>query len=182
MTVEEGQRQSRVVYMGGGPGQLVCAAIWLASAAAGTWATTRLAILIVVVGGMFIFPLTQLILRGMGRPTSLAADNPFRWLAFQVAMIVPLCLPVVGAAAVHKVNWFYPGCMVVVGAHYLPFQFLYGQRRWLFLGGFLLVAGLMLGLYVQSLFALGAWVTGLAFLVFSVWAWLGASRPEAAIA
>jgi len=182
MTVEEGQRQSRTIYMGGGPGQLVCAAIWLASAAAGTWATPRLAVLILVVGGIFIFPLTQLILRTMGRPASLPADSPFRWLAFQVAMIVPLCLPVVGAAAVHKIQWFYPAAMVIVGAHYLPFQFLYGQRRWLFLGGFLLTAGILIGLYMQDPFTLGGWVTGIAFLVFSLWAWMRAGRPEAAIA
>lgn len=182
MTVEEGQRQSRTVYLGGGPGQLVCAVIWLASAAAGTWASARLAILILVVGGMFIFPLTQLILRAMGRPASLPADSPFRWLAFQVAMIVPLCLPVVGAAAVHKLVWFYPGAMIVVGAHYLPFQFLYGQSRWLVLGIFLFVAGLMIGLYMQTLFTLGGWVTGLAFLVFSIWAWARAGQPEAATA
>jgi len=182
MTVEEGQRQTRATYLGGAPGQLVCAALWSASAAAGTWGSTRLAILIVVVGGAFIFPLTQLLLRAMGRPASLPADNPFRWLAFQTAMIVPLCLPVVGAAAVHKIEWFYPAVMIVAGAHYLPFAFLYGQTRWLVLGGFLLAAGLMIGLYVQGTFALGGWVTALAFLVFSVWAWARAGHPEPAIA
>ena len=83
---------------------MVCAAIWLASAAAGTWATPKLAILILVIGGMFIFPLTQLALRAMGRPASLAPDNPLRWLAMQVAFMVPLCLPVVLGATAHRLR------------------------------------------------------------------------------
>jgi hypothetical protein len=35
MTVEEGQRQVRTTYLGGAPGQLVCAGIGLASAPKG---------------------------------------------------------------------------------------------------------------------------------------------------
>src|SRR5689334_15440233 len=129
MTLQEAQCESREIYLGGGPGQMVCAALWLASAAAGTWATPRLAVLILLIGGFFIFPLTQLSLRAMGGPASLSSDNPLRWLALQVALIVPLCLPVVLGATAHRLGWFYPGAMIVVGAHYLPFQFLYGQRR-----------------------------------------------------
>jgi len=176
MTLQEAQRESRDVYLGGGPGQMVCAAIWLASAAAGTWATPRLAILILLIGGFFIFPLTQLSLRAMGRPASLSADNPLRWLALQVALIVPLCLPVVLGATAHRPGWFYPGAMVVVGAHYLPFQFLYGQRRWLVLAGVLLVAGLLIGLYDSGQFTLGGWLTAVAFLVFAFYA--AATRRE----
>ena len=181
MTVEEGQRQSRITYLGGAPGQFVCATIWLASAVAGTWASPRLAILILVIGGTFIFPLTQLVLRVMGRPASLPADNPFRWLAMQVAFTVPLSLPIILALTAHAVGWFYPALMIVVGAHYLPFAFLYGQRRWLVLGGFLLTAGTLIGYTVSNHFTLGAWVTVLAFLVFATWAAANVKRAEPAL-
>jgi uncharacterized protein DUF7010 len=177
MTLQEAQRESREIYLGGGPGQMVCAAIWLASATAGTWATPRLAVLILLIGGFFIFPLTQLSLRAMGRPASLSPDNPLRWLALQVALMVPLCLPVVLGATAHRTGWFYPGAMIVVGAHYLPFQFLYGQRRWLVLAGVLLVAGIMIGLYDSDQFTIGGWLTAVAFLVFAFYA--AASRRGA---
>lgn len=179
MTVEEGQRQSRTTYLGGAPGQFVCALIWLASAVAGTWGSAKLAVLILVVGGVFIFPLTQLTLRLMRRPASLPPDNPFRWLALEVALIVPLCLPVVLALTARASSWFYPAVMIVVGAHYLPFVFLYGQRRWLVLGAFLLAAGTWIGYNVSS-FTPGAWVTVLAFLVFATFAAVNARRPEGA--
>ena len=180
MTIQEAQRESREIYLGGGPGQLVCAAIWLASAAAATWSTPRLAILVLVIGGMFIFPLTQLSLRAMGRPASLSPGNPLRWLAMQVAFMVPLCLPVVLGATVHRLGWFYPGAMIVVGAHYLPFQFLYGQRRWLVLAGVLIVAGLMIGLYRSDQFALGGWLTAVAFLGFALWTVINRREPVSA--
>jgi hypothetical protein len=181
MTVEEGQRQARTIYLGGAPGQFVCAAIWLASAVAGTWASPRLAVLTLVIGGMFIFPLTQLVLRLMGRPVSLPAGSPFRWLAMEVAFIVPLSLPVILALTAHAASWFYPSCMIVVGAHYLPFHFMYGQRRWLVLAGFLLAAGAGIGYTPSSFFTLGAWVTVLAFLVFATWAGVNARRAEPAL-
>src|SRR5262249_53000031 len=143
---------------------------------AGTWATPKLAILILVFGGMLIFPLTQLSLRAMGRPASLSPGNPLRWLALEVALIVPLCLPVVLGATAHRLGWFYPGVMIVVGAHYLPFLFLYGQRRWLVLAGVFIVAGLMIGLYLSDQFTLGGWLAAVAFLVFAFYA--AASRRE----
>src|SRR5262245_53512210 len=60
MTIQEAQRELRQAYLGGFAGGLVAGGIWLASAALGTWSTKRAAILMLVVGGMFIYPLTVL--------------------------------------------------------------------------------------------------------------------------
>src|SRR4029453_8436218 len=106
MRIADAQQEVRTVYLGGSVGQLVSGAIWLLSAALGSWFGKREAILTLVVGGAFIFPITQLALRLSGRPWSLRGANPLRQLAMQVAFIVPLTLPVVGGAALHNVNWF----------------------------------------------------------------------------
>ncbi len=66
MLVHDAQREVRTFFIGGFWGQLVSSAIWLASAALGTWVTPRAAILAVVAGGFFIFPVTQLLLRLTG--------------------------------------------------------------------------------------------------------------------
>jgi hypothetical protein len=79
-------------------------------------------------------------------------------LAMQIAFIVPSCLPLIAAATLHRVDWFYPAFLIVVGAHYLPFTFLYGMRQFLVLAAMLIAAGLVIGLYVQSVFFLGAWI------------------------
>ncbi|HEX4006155.1 MAG TPA: hypothetical protein VHX60_08270 [Acidobacteriaceae bacterium] len=167
LTIADAQRDVRRTFLGGFAGQLVAGLIWLFSAALGTWASTRSAILCLVVGGMFIFPLTQLLLRIMGRPTSLQKGHPLNALAMQIAFIVPLCLPLVGAATLHHRNWFYPALMIVVGAHYLPFTFLYGMRQFLVLGALLIGAGLAIGLYLPASFTAGAWVTGALLLIFA---------------
>ena len=76
MLVQDAQREVRTVFIGGFWGQLVASAIWLASAALGFWVTPRAAIFTLVVGGFFIFPAVQLLLRLIGRPASLTPSNP----------------------------------------------------------------------------------------------------------
>ncbi len=51
MTVEEAQREVRSVFMGGLVGQLVSGALWLLSAATGTWVSPGPGIAVLCVGG-----------------------------------------------------------------------------------------------------------------------------------
>ena len=167
MLVMDAQREVRTVYMGGFVGQLVSAALWAASAAAALFISLRAGILLLVFGGMLIFPLTQLVLRMMRRPASLSAENPLRELAMEIAFLVPLLLPLAGAATLQKSEWFYPACMIIVGAHYLPFSFLYGMRHFLVLGSVMLAAGLLIGMYAPGLATLAAFFNAALLAVFA---------------
>ncbi len=169
MTIEEAQREMRTVFLGGSVGQAVSGAIWLVSAGLGTWVSVRYGLIALFLGGCFIFPLTQLVIKLSGRPASLKSGNPLEGLARQVAFIVPLCLPVIAAAALYKVNWFYPAFMVVVGAHYLPFTFLYGMRRYTLLGAVLIAGGVAFGLLLPQTFAPAGWFTGAVLVLFGLW-------------
>lgn len=126
-------------------GQIVSGIIWLPSASLGTSISVRSGIVTLAVGGMFIFPLTQLMVRLQGGPTTLQPENPLSGLAMQVPFIIPLTIPVIGAATLHNVNWFYPAFMVIVGAHYLPFVFLYGMREYAVLAAVLIAGGVTIG-------------------------------------
>ena len=77
MDIQDAQHEVRSVYIGGFWGQLVSSVIWLVSAALGTWVTPKASILAVVIGGFFIFPLTQMLLRLSGRRASVSRDNSF---------------------------------------------------------------------------------------------------------
>lgn len=167
MTVAEAQLEVRRAFLGGFMGQLVSGLIWLASAAAFRAAGTRPAIWILVVAGMFIFPLTQLGLRLIGRPGTLSKENPFGALGMQTAFIVPLCLPVIGAAALYRIEWFYPAFMIVVGAHYLPFVTLYGMRMFAALGALLVGAGVAIGWIGVGGFDAGGWLTAAILILFA---------------
>ncbi|MDP2300181.1 MAG: hypothetical protein Q8M55_05650 [Actinomycetota bacterium] len=146
MQVAEAQREIRQGYVGGYVGQLVSGVLWLGSAALATWVSTGTGIWFLVLSGFFIFPLTLLGLSTIRQRVTVSRGSPLNGLAMQVAFTLPLVLPVVGAATLYRIEWFYPAFMIVLGAHYLPFVFLYGMR----------------------MFAAGGWFTGALLLVFAV--------------
>jgi len=88
-------------------------------------------------------------------------------LAIQIAFTVPLVLPVAGAAAMYRPGWFYPACMVIVGAHYLPFVFVYGMKTFALLAAALISGGFAIGLIAPDDLVMGGWVGGAVLFVFA---------------
>ena len=160
MDIVDAQREIRTRYVGGFYGQLVSGVLWLASAGLAEWISPRAAISTLVIGGFFIFPLTELLLRLSGQKLSLSADNALRILGMQVAFVLPLSMPLLIAVGLYRLTWFYPGMMILLGAHYLPFAFLYGMRIFWALGFLLVGAGLLIAMYWSGSFSIGAWFTG----------------------
>ncbi len=176
MRITDAQREVRTRYVGGFYGQLASGLIWLLSAGLAVWSTPRAAIGTLVVGGFFIFPLTQLLLRAAGARASLSADNSLRQLGMQVAFILPFSMPLLLPVALYRLNWLYPGLMILLGAHYLPFAFMYGMRMFLLLAGLLIGGGVMIAMYWSNTFSVGAWCTAVALLVFAGIGWTVAQR------
>lgn len=168
MSIVEAQRDVRRLYAGGFYGQLVSAVVWLSAAAAAQWASTGSSVVVLLLGGTVIFPLTWLFIRLTGRPASLPSGHPMAALAMQVAFTVPIGLLVVVALLAGRGELFFPASMVVVGAHYLPFVFLYGMRMFAFLSVALVVPGLTVLVWVSVPPPLGGWVTGALLVVFAV--------------
>lgn len=168
MTISDAQREMRSAFLGGFMGQLVSALLWGVAATLATWGDEELAIAFLLIAGVFIFPLTRLGLRVIGRPGRVREENALYSLGAQVAFVLPLSLPVVGAAALYRTDWFFPAFMVVLGAHYVPFVFLYGMRMFAVLAAILWAGGLALGLWIYAPAATGAWLTATVLLVFAV--------------
>jgi hypothetical protein len=167
MVISDAQLEVRTVYLGGFVGQLVAAVIWLSSAAIATFVDPTTGFWALAIGGAAIFPLTQAIFRLAGRRAILGQQNPLGALAMQIAFTVPLVLPVAGAATLHRLGWFYPSCMVIVGAHYLPFVFLYGMKTFAALAAALICAGFAIGLMAPDEVVLGGWVGGSILFAFA---------------
>jgi hypothetical protein len=168
VTIVEAQREIRTHFVGGFYGQLVSGVIWLAAAAMAEWSGPRASILTVVIGGFFIFALTELLLRVTGEGTPLSPDNSLHQLGMQVAFVLPLSMPLLLPVGLFRLNWFYPALMILLGAHYLPFAFLYGMRMFWALGGLLVCAGVLFAMYWDSAFSPGAWFTGVVLIVFAL--------------
>jgi hypothetical protein len=182
MLVADAQREVRTVFRGGFVGGLVSGVLWLASGTAAQIATPRVAIVILVVGGFFIFPLTTLGLRILGGPHQLGPTNPLTGLGMQVAFVLPSCLPLVAAAASHHLYWFYPAFMVALGAHYLPFVFLYGMPMFWLLGFGLVALGVGLAHRPDLPLGVPALITGALLLVFGFLGRAQVQREQASAA
>jgi hypothetical protein len=178
MLVQDAQREVRTVFIGGFWGQLVSSAIWLASAALGYWVTPRAAILTLVFAGFFIFPVTQLLLRLTGGPASLTRGNPLNNLAMQIAFTLPMTMLLLVPVTEFRLNLFYPALMILLGAHYLPFTFLYGMRMFIPLCALLVSSGVVIAYYFSGSFSLGGWICGLTLFVFA-WILRAAVQQEA---
>lgn len=170
LTLRDAQRESRRIYRGGLNGQIVSGLLWAASAALATWGSFPLAVVVLVFGGVFIFPLTVLSLKLAGRPALLPNGHPFGFLAMQTAFIVPLLLPVVLALTQHDARWFYPALLMLVGAHYLPFVTLYGMPHWLVLGGAMMAGGWLLVEFHAPLPA-GGWLGAALLFAYAPFGW-----------
>jgi hypothetical protein len=159
VNIAEAQREMRDVYLNCVPGAIAATLVWTASAAAATWSSPVAGAWTLAIGGAFIFPLSLLILRLLGRPIAPSHANPLMELAPQVAFVVPLIMPLAGAAMLYRTSWFYPAMMVIVGAHYLPFAFLYGRKAFLVLAVAMVAAGFALVFLRVEWFAFGGWLT-----------------------
>ena len=150
MEISQAQEDVRRTFLGGFAGQLVSAVLWGTSAAACTWVSLYVGGMILVLGGVLIFPLTQMLLRVMGNAHALPKGHPMNALGVQVAFTLPLTLPVVIAIAALRPAWFYPAFMITLGTHYLPFVFLYGMWQFAGLCGILVMSGVAIGMYVPN--------------------------------
>ncbi len=167
MNINESQREMRSAFLGGFAGQLVSGLIWLAAAGVATWSSQGVGMAVLFFGSMGIFPLTQLLVRLMGRPGRVSPENGLWPLGPQVAFTVPLNFLLVGAATLYRENWFFPAAMIVVGTHYLPFITLYGMKMFGILAGLLVVIGSGLALYGPDVFSLGGWITAILLVAFA---------------
>jgi hypothetical protein len=57
--------------------------------------------------------------------------------------------------------------MIALGTHYLPFIFLYGMPQFGLLATLQIGAGLTIGLYMQLVFSVAAWLTALVLLLLA---------------
>ncbi|MCB2210338.1 hypothetical protein KQH62_05535 [bacterium] len=167
MDIKSAQFEMRSAFLGGFAGQLVSGIIWLIAAAISLFVSPLYGMGVLFFGSMLIFPLTQTLIRAMGRPGKTSDENGLWPLGAQTAFTVPINFLLVGAATLYRQEWFFPAAMIVVGSHYLPFITLYGMKMFGILAGLMIVGGLGLALYGPAVFSLGGWVTGGLLILFA---------------
>ncbi len=168
--LSEAQAEVRRSYRSASVGQIYSGAVWVASALAWSVLGATAGVLILLIGGFFIYPVTTLVARLLGSAGSIPKSNPLRMAGLTIPIVGALGIPVAGAAALYDIDWFYPAFMVIMGAHYLPFAHLYGMRVFLPLGAGMWLSGLAIALWAPEASVIGARLTGLALVGVGVWA------------
>lgn len=166
--ISDAQVDVRRTYRGGSVGQAVSAAVWAAAGVVHVAASPTAAMAVLFLGGVLIFPVTSVVLRLLGGPASLPAGHPMAALGAQVAFTVPIGMLVVLALGLRDVDLFFPASMLVVGAHYLPFVHLYGDRSFAALAVVLIAAGYLIATSTDGDAPIGAWFTSAVLLVAAV--------------
>jgi hypothetical protein len=114
-----------------------------------------------------IFPFTELLAR-IRRTPELSKANELTGLGMQIAFVLPTSMLLLVPVVRYNVNLFYPAMMVLLGAHYTPFVFLYGMRVYAGLAAFLGGGGVFCALICGSRFSIGGWYTAAVLFLFSL--------------
>ena len=166
MDISDAQRENRFRFHGGFFGQLVSGVLWLLSGCLAVTVGVKSAIIALVFGGFLIFPATETLVRLSGRK-KLSEDNTLWSLGMQVAFVLPFSMLLVAPVTQYRTNLFYPAIMILLGAHYIPFVFLYGMRLFAFLAAILIGGGVCIAMYGANRFSTGAWITGIVLVLFA---------------
>lgn len=150
MLVNEAQAQIRDAFVGGGPGALVSAAVWLSAAWFLHSDGVATAFVALFLGGIFIFPLSALICRlGFGRSASVKG-NPLGLLCLESTIAMIGCLLAAWLLLRGSPELVFPIAAIAVGTHYFAFKSAYGDRT------YWVLAALLTGLGLAGLF----WLPG----------------------
>jgi hypothetical protein len=145
LTIADAQHDMRDAYLDGGLGVLTSGTAWLVAGFACLWQSPERAVWTLFVGGMLIHPVAVLLLKALGRRGTHARGNPLGTLALATTFWMILALPLVYAASLVRIAWFFPAMLLVIGGRYLCFSTVYGLRLYWAFGAVLALAGWALG-------------------------------------
>jgi hypothetical protein len=166
MNISDAQQEIRCRFHGGFYGQLVSGVLWLLSGFLAVTVGVKSAIIALVFGGFVIFPATELLVRLSGRK-KLSQKNTLSSLGMQVAFVLPFSMLLLVPVTQYRTNLFYPAMMILLGAHYIPFVFLYGMKLFALLAAILIGGGVCIAMSGANTFSTGAWTTGIVLVLFA---------------
>ena len=131
-------------YANGSVGIISSGLIWLLSSIVAYQYATKYAIWTLLIGGMFIHPLSILLSKVLGQSGSHSKDNPLGNLAMEGTIFMLMCIPLAFGLSLQHPEWFFQGMLLIIGGRYLTFSTIYGKKFYWVLGGILGLAAILL--------------------------------------
>jgi hypothetical protein len=156
--ITDAQKEMRINYADGSIGVLVSGFIWLFSAAISLQYSGKLAVWVLFLGGMFIFPLGMLLSKILGLKATHSKGNLLGTLAMEGTILMLICIPLAILMSFQKTEWFFQGMLLIIGGRYFTFNTIYGIKLYWILGATLGLAGYLS--FVLKISAFGTLITG----------------------
>jgi hypothetical protein len=146
MNTADAQLEMRDAYFGGAPGVVASAAAWTVAGGVALAVSEGAAVPTLFVCGAFIHPVGVLLSKALGRAGRHSRGNPMGVLALEGTIQFLLALLLAFVVSLHRIEWFFPAMLLLIGGRYLTFSSIYGDRTYWACGGALASAGVVLAL------------------------------------
>ncbi|XSG76875.1 DUF7010 family protein [Herpetosiphon llansteffanensis] len=147
-SISAAQADMRAGYYSGAAGILASALAWSIAAGVALTGSAERAIIVLLVGGMLIYPVSIVICKILGARGTHTKGNPLGLLAGASTFWLVFCMPLAYGLGREQPAWFFSAMLIVIGGRYLVFATLYGMRLYWILG--LALAAAAIGLVFLS--------------------------------
>ena len=143
-SISDAQKDMCKSYANGSIGIIVSWLIWLISAFVAYQNTPKQAIWTLLIGGVFIAPLSAMLSKALGLTGAHTKGNPLANLAMEGTIFMIMCLPLAFGLSLQHNEWFFQSMLLIIGGRYLTFASIYGNRGYWILGAVLGIAAYLL--------------------------------------
>lgn len=142
--IQDAQADMRNGYGYGSTGVFISGIVWLISGLVVNLQSPQKGIWALIIGGMFIFPLSALIGKLIGIKGGHNKNNPLGKLVMEGTIWMIMCIPLAYGLSLNKTEWFFQGMLMIIAGRYLTFASIYGMRLYWILGAVLGLAAYIL--------------------------------------
>ncbi|OAQ38063.1 hypothetical protein A5893_14755 [Pedobacter psychrophilus] len=166
-SLKESQNDMKMGYGYGSVGILISGIFWISSSFVFNLKSPIYGIWTLIIGGVFIFPLSMLFGKILGIKGNHNKKNQLGKLAMEGTIWMIICIPLAYGLSLTKVEWFFQGMMIIIGGRYLTFATIYGTKLYWILGATLILASYILFTYkIDGSYS--AFTGGLIEVLFSI--------------
>jgi hypothetical protein len=148
-TIEKAQLEMRNNYLYGATGIIVSGIVWLLSGVVAYSYSPEAAVWTLLIGGIFIHPVSIVLIKILGATGNHSKSNPLGSLAMEGTFFMLMTIPLAYGLSLQRFEWFFDGMLLIIGGRYLTFNTIYGSRLFWILGA-------LLGITAYTLFSLNA--------------------------
>ena len=143
-TISDAQKDMYLSYANGSVGIIISGLVWLVGAIISFQYSAKQGVWALLIGGMFIHPLSVLLAKILGISGKHKKGNPFGNLAMEGTIMMIMCLPLAFILSLQRTEWFFQAMLMIIGGRYLTFASIYGSKIYWILGGVLAFAAYLL--------------------------------------